>query len=69
MKPYTPKLEGPIHFGVFDPPLASQNTYFSEKAQNMNKAIFGLNNHETIHSQVRGAHLLCFGVFDPPLAP
>ena len=26
-------------------------------------------NHETILSQVRGAHLICFGVFDPPLAP
>ena len=34
-----------------------------------NKTIFGPINHETILSQVRGAHLLCFGVFDPPLAP
>ena len=33
------------------------------------KAIFDLKNHETIHTQVRGAHLLWFGVFDPPLAP
>ena len=33
------------------------------------KAIFGPKNHVTIHSQVRGTHLLCFRVFDPPLAP
>ena len=32
-------------------------------------AIFGSKNHETIFSQVRRAHLACFGVIDSPPAP
>ena len=44
--------------GVQHPPY-----YFIEKGN------FGPKNHETILSQVRGAHLVCFGVIESPPAP